>query len=606
MDPFRVNLRYLDLIRKFIVNKKYFIMITKLWPHLSSRRRKQFFLLLILMISASIMEIVSIGAVIPFLGALTSPEKIYHHHLSQPFIQSLSITEPSQLLLPITFIFVVLIIVAASVRLLLLYVMTRLSFATGADFSISIYRRTLYQDYSIHISRNSSEIINSIITKTNTVIGGVLVPALNLISSIIIMLGIISVLLLVSPQAALFTFPIFALLYGVVSSVTKKTLKKNSQIIADQSTEMVKSLQEGLGGIRDVLVDGNQEFYCGLYRNADLALRRATGDNIFIGASPRFYVEALGMVLIAILAYYLTLQGAGVYSAIPVLGALALGAQRLLPALQLAYSSYSTIKGARSSLVDVLSLLNQPLPHDLGQDSLSPIPFKHDVRFKNVSFRYTKDTPWILKNVDLKFRKGEKIGLIGVTGSGKSTLIDILMGLLPPTSGELLIDGVSITKENRRAWQLHISHVPQSIYLADSTMQSNIAFGIDAAEVSDRKVVQAAKQANIEEMINGLEDRYQTTVGERGVQLSGGQRQRIGIARALYKGSNMLIFDEATSALDGKTEQSVMKQISELSDDQTIFIIAHRLSTLKQCDRIMRLNADHTIEQVDYNHLEFD
>jgi ATP-binding cassette, subfamily B, bacterial PglK len=579
-------------------------MIKKLWQQLIKQHRQQFWLLLILMIAASIMEIVSIAAIVPFLAALTSPEQIYQHQLTQPLIQILEITDPSQLLLPLTIIFVIATLIAATVRLLLLYVSTRWSYAVGADLSVNIYRRTLYQDYSIHTSRNSSEIINSIITKTNTVIVGIVMPLVILISSVIIMIGIISVVFTINAQVALIIFFIFTSIYWMITFFTKKSLQKNSQLIANQSTQMVKSLQEGLGGIRDVLIDSTQEFYCKLYQNADLSLRRASGDNVFIGSSPRYLMEAIGMILIAIMAYALTLQEGGAVEAIPILGALAIGAQKLLPTLQHAYASYSSIKGSKSSFIDVLNLLNQPLPQGVGQDLINPISFKREIVFKDLSFRYMKDTPWILKNVNVSFKKGEKIGFIGMTGSGKSTLLDILMGLLTPTSGELLVDGVVITQQNRRAWQSHVSHVPQSIYLADASIQENIAFGIEPEEIKERKVVQAAQQAKISEMINNLKNTYQDFVGERGIQLSGGQRQRIGIARALYKDSGVLIFDEATSALDNQTEKEIMQQISQLKGEKTIFIIAHRLTTLKQCDRIIRINTNYTIEQVNYNELE--
>ena len=422
-------------------------MFKKLWHHLTKQRRKQFLLLLILMIVASIMEVVSIGAIVPFLGVLTAPEQIYQHHLAQPLIKILEITEPSQLLLPLTIIFVMATLISATVRLLLLYALTRLSYATGADLNIDIYRRTLYQDYSVHTSRNSSEIINSIITKTNIVTAGILVPYLNFVSSLIIMIGIISLVFTINAQVALSIFSIFGLLYWIITFFAKRSLQKNGRLIADESSQMVKTLQEGLGGIRDVLIDGSQEFYCKLYRNADLSLRKASGDNVFIGASPRYLMEAIGMTLIAILAYVLTFQKGGVMSAIPILGALALGAQKLLPAMQTLYGSYSGIKGSTSSFIDVLNLLDQPLPSNTNQDLKKPMPFNQEVVLNNLSFRYSKDTPWILKNINLSFKKGEKIGFIGATGSGKSTLIDILMGLIIPTSGELLIDGVPITKK---------------------------------------------------------------------------------------------------------------------------------------------------------------
>jgi ATP-binding cassette, subfamily B, bacterial PglK len=578
-------------------------MIKKLWQYSTKRRRKQFFLLLVLMVVASIMEVVSIGLVVPFLSVLNSPETLYQHHLAQPLVQIFEITEPGQLLLPLTIIFVTAILISAIVRLFLLYVSTRLSFAAGSDLSVDIYRRTLYQEYSIHTSRNSSEIINSIIIKTNTVIVGVLMPLLTFISSVIIIIGIVGMIFIINTQVALITFSVFTLLYWMVTFFTKKYLQKNGQLIADQSTQKVKSLQEGLGGIRDVLIDNTQEFYCKLYQDADFSLRKASGDNIFIGVGPRYLMEAIGMILIAILAYTLTLQKGGISTAIPILGALAVGAQKLLPALHQVYGSYSSIKGAKPSFIDVLNLLDQPLPHNNTQDLINLMPFEQEIVFKDVSFRYAKDTPWILKNVNLKFKKNETIGFIGVTGSGKTTLLDILMGLLPPTSGEILVDGVAITQENKRAWRAHISHVPQSVYLSDSTIQENIAFGVGLGQIIESKVVQAAQQAKISEMIDNLKNKYKTFVGERGVQLSGGQRQRIGIARALYKNSDILILDEATSALDNQTEWEIMQQISQLGSKQTVFIIAHRITTLKRCDNIIRINSNHLIEQINYNQI---
>ena len=391
---------------------------------------------------------------------------------------------------------------------------------------------------------------------------------------------------------ALTAFIGFGLLYWIVIHYTRQQLQENSECISGQSTQMIKSLQEGLGGIRDVLIDGTQQFYCKLYQSADLPLRKASGNNVFIGGSPRYVMEAIGMTLIAGLAYVMSLREGGMSTAIPVLGTLALGAQRLLPALQQAYSSYSSIKGSQSSFNDVINLLEQPLPNYVNQPLAQPIPFKKEIVLDSISFRYTEETPWILKDINLKLTKGERIGFIGVTGSGKSTLLDIIMGLLPPTEGRLSIDGQPITSNNRRSWQAHIAHVPQNIYLSDSTIEENIAFGIAQENINHEQVIKAAKQAQIAELIDDWPEQYQTFVGERGIRLSGGQRQRIGIARALYKQANVLIFDEATSALDNETEQAVMEAIEGLGRDLTILIIAHRLTTLKGCDQIIELTAE--------------
>lgn len=579
-------------------------MIKKLWRHLTKKRRTQLVLLLILMLAASIMEVVSIGAVVPFLGALTSPETIFKYELLKPIIEKLEITEANQLLLPLTTIFVIATLTAAAVRLILLYSLTKFSYAVGADLSINIYRRTLYQDYSVHISRNSSEIINGIINKTNIVISGILAPTMAFISAMFIMVGIVTIVFIVNPFVALISFSFVSFAYLIITLFARKYLQRNSDLIANKSTQMVKSLQEGLGGVRDVLIDGTQEFYCDLYQNADLSLRRATASNVFIGLSPRYMMEAMGMVLIGVLAYTLTLEEGGLVAAIPTLGALAVGAQKLLPTLQQAYASISAINGSKSSFNDVLLLLDQPLPLIEHRDSKNIMSFEESISFKNVSFRYTDDAPWILKNVNFSFKRGEKIGIVGVTGSGKTTLLDILMGLLAPTSGELLIDGVAVVKGNRGAWQAHISHVPQSIYLADSTIQENIAFGVVPEEIQESRVILAAQQAQIAETIIGLKNKYKAFVGERGVQLSGGQRQRVGIARALYKDSGLIIFDEATSALDNQTEQKIMRQIGQMNKNQTMFFIAHRLTTLKQCDTILRINEDFTIDEIRYEDLE--
>jgi len=583
-------------------NIKKLTLIT-FWHHLSKRRQKQFWLLLILMIASSLSEIISVGAVLPFLGILTAPEQVYQHPLMQPIIQILGLTEPSQLILPLTILFIIAVILAGLIRLTLLYVMTRLSFATGADLSISIYRRTLYQEYAVHISRNSSEVINSIITKTNTVINGILTPILTFISSTILLIGIMVALFAINISVALSASIGFGLLYWLVVRYTKNQLKDNSQIIADQSTQTIKSLQEGLGGIRDLLIDGTQQFYCQLYRSADLPLRRASGNNMFISGSPRYVMEAIGMTLIAGLAYVMTQQEDGMVTAIPVLGALALGAQRLLPALQQAYGAYSKIKGSDSSFKDVLNLLGQPLPEYADQPLLEPIPFEREIKLTELNFRYTEDSPWVLKNINLSLKKGARIGFIGVTGSGKSTLLDIIMGLLPPTNGKLMIDKQPINSQNRRAWQAHIAHVPQNIYLSDSTIEENIAFGIAKEQIDHQRVKKAAQQAQIAELIEEWKEGYQTFVGERGIRLSGGQRQRIGIARALYKKANVLIFDEATSALDNGTEWEVMKAIEEIGEEITVLIIAHRLTTLKGCEKIVKLGKKYTVRVGSYQEM---
>ena len=541
-----------------------------------------------LMLLTSFAEILSIGAVLPFLGVLTAPERVFAHTAAQPVIHALGLTAPAQLLLPLTIAFGAAALIAGAMRLLLLWASTRLSFTTGADLSISIYQRTLYQPYAVHCARNSSEIINGISSKTNGVIY-IITMLLTLISSAAMLIIILVALLSVDPFVALVAIGGFGLIYGVIISLTRKQLSINSERIARESTFVIKSLQEGLGGIRDVLIDGSQATYCQIYRNADLPLRRAQSSSSFIGAGPRYAMEALGMLLISALAYSLSQQADGIAKAIPILGALALGAQRLLPVLQQAYAAWSGIRGGQASLQDTLGLLEQPLPDHAGQSCASPLPFKHSISLKQLGFRYSPQMPYVLKQLDLTVAKGGRVGFIGTTGSGKSTLLDIVMGLLQPTDGSMEVDGQTITPTNNRSWQAHIAHVPQAIFLADSSIEENIAFGVPKAQIDHQRVRKAAQQAQVADVIEMWPKQYQTFVGERGIRLSGGQRQRIGIARALYKQADVIIFDEATSSLDNETEEAVMQAIESLSTDLTILIIAHRLTTLKNCTQVIEL-----------------
>lgn len=563
----------------------------RLWQQILPHRRSQVFMLLVMMVIASFAELISIGAVLPFLGVLMSPERVFVNPIIQPLIKVLNIEAPAQLLLPLTVVFIVAALFCGAIRLILLWMQTRLGFAIGADMSIRIYKNILYQPYSMHVARNSSEVISSISTKTNTVIYGVLQPILVILSSGLILITILLALFSIYPILAISAFTGFGAIYAFIVFSTKKRLKFDSQRVSIESNKVIKALQEGLGGIRDVLIDGTQATYCKIYSDADQPLRRSQANIQIIGGAPRFLIESMGMALIAILAYGLARGDGGIASAVPVLGVLAISAQRILPLLQQIYYSWSSIQGSQSSLADVLELLGQPAGDSEKDAAPLPIRFEKSIQLRQISFRYGDDAPWILQGLNLEIPKGTRIGFMGTTGSGKSTLLDLVMGLLNPTEGTLAIDDVPLTGINYRAWQSHIAHVPQSIFLADTTIAQNIAFGIRPDKIDYEKVRIAAGKAQIAQTIECWDHQYETMVGERGIRLSGGQRQRIGIARALYKQADVIVFDEATSALDNETEHAVMQTINLLGKDVTIFFVAHRLTTLKECDLIIKLES---------------
>jgi ABC-type multidrug transport system fused ATPase/permease subunit len=356
-----------------------------------------------------------------------------------------------------------------------------------------------------------------------------------------------------------------------------------------------------LGGIRDVLLDGTQPIYHRRFAEIDYAMRRAQVSYGVISSSPRYLIEAAGIVFIVAIAYWLSPRAGGITAAIPVLGALAIGAQKLLPQMQLIYASWSAINGTRSQLSDVLLLL-APEKLDEGikservknlhldKNTINNKSNKKIIELDNVCFQYKRDTPAVLRNINLEIEYGARVGFIGKTGSGKSTLIDLIMGLLEPTSGKLKVDGVAINTLNRRPWQQRIAHVPQSIYMSDSTIAENIAFGVPLDQIDILRLGRAANKAQLNEFIEKLPLKFQTKVGERGIRLSGGQRQRIGLARALYKEADVLILDEATSALDDETEKSVMSAIKALGSELTVLMIAHRVTTLRECNFIVALD----------------
>jgi ABC-type multidrug transport system fused ATPase/permease subunit len=568
-----------------------------LWVGFKGVRKIQFWLVCILTVFAALSELMGIGALIPFLGAITSPEKIYANDNLRFLFDFLGLTDSSQVLLPMTLAFIFISIFSGIVRLCLLWSQTKFSHAVGADLSIEIYRTTLYQPYTKHISQNSSDVVAAIINKANRVVYEIVHPALTILSSVIILLTLFIGLIFINPKVAIYSLLGFAIIYVAVAIVSRDRVRRYSKLVSTKQNKVLKSVQEGLGGIRDILIDRQQEAYCKEFQAEDVPLRKAIASIHVIANSPRYAVESMGMVLIALLTYQLVGTGEDVTDAIPILGALALAAQRMLPAAQLLYWGWTTIQGGYASLRDTLKIINQPISLGLSKHVQLPLKFDDNVELKDVWFRYTDTGPWILKGVDLDILKSQKIGFLGETGQGKSTLIDIFMGLLAPTKGEMTVDSICLADSNTGAWQKHITHVPQSIYLLDASIAKNIAFGIEDDGIDMDRVRAVSIVAQLNDTVESWPDGYFSRVGERGVSLSGGQRQRIGIARALYRQASVLIFDEATSALDSKTESLVINAIMDIPGRPTIIIISHRESTLANCDMVYEVKNGVVIER---------
>jgi ATP-binding cassette, subfamily B, bacterial PglK len=576
-----------------MIQNSLFSNIVSLWSFVGKKRLLQFMALFMLMLLAVFAEMVSLGAVVPFLSALTDPQMLMEKGWFRPIVHLLGVQSAGELLLPLTLAFIAAALISAGLRVLLLWVNSRMTASMAIQLRTALYRHALYSPYEFHLASNSSALITLVTQKIGLATNAGIMHVLMLVVALMTSVAIILTLLLIDPLVAMLTFGVLGGGYVLVGFVTRNMLKRNSQTAAQNQPLAVKQLQEGIGGIRDVILDQTQatflKNYSGYVQKAEVAARK----NGIISQLPKYVLELIGIVLIAGLAYYLQLQGK---AALPILGALALGAQRLLPSLQQAYFSWSTIAGAQTAIAEVVDYLDVGSAQAIKTENGLPISFRKSIALEHVSFKYAGTGTNVLSNVSLSIPKGSRVGFIGETGSGKSTLLDVIMGLLTPGGGKMLIDGVEIDEDNRKSWQKHIAHVPQSIYLSDTTILENIAFGVPLEQIDRDRVVAAAKKAHLHYFIEELPKAYETFVGERGVQLSGGQRQRIGIARALYKQAEVIVFDEATSALDDETEKVVMQAIESLDEELTILMIAHRLSTLKDCDVIYKLSHGKIVE----------
>jgi ATP-binding cassette subfamily B protein len=564
-------------------------VLLRLYRALSARRRRQLVMTLGVMLAGAFAELATIGAVLPFLAFLTRGGRAAMPGVAARWLGLLGIDS----IYSASLFLIAGAVASAIVRLALLWLTQRFVMALSHDIATALFGRTLRQPYADYVKRNSSEALATM-EKVRDIAGTVLQPLMQGAVAAIMALLIGALLFAISPVATIAAALSIGIVYAAISALTRARLRANSRVLAVAAQERIKILQEGLGGIRDIMLDRSQPLFEESYRIIDRRFRRAISVNAFIAQGPRFIIEAAGISMIALIALVMSLRAGGIVHAIPVLGALALGSQRLLPLIQQAYQGWSQTAGNLQALEDVAAALALPVLEPAPAGS-APLPFEDRIAFERVSFGYDK-AGFALRGVDLVIPRGGRIGIAGTTGSGKSTLLDLLMGLLEPTSGRICVDGRPLDAATRPRWQAALAHVPQSIFLIDDTIAANIAFGVGPDRLEMDRIRACAAAAHVADFVEGLPDGYETTVGERGIRLSGGQRQRIGIARALYKKARVLILDEATSALDDETEAAVMDSIMALGPELTIVMIAHRRTTLEGCDRIVRLEGGRIVE----------
>lgn len=573
--------------------------VRRLFAHLPARRRRQAGRIWLFMLVGAFAEMVSIGALLPFLTLLAAPERVQRYPLFGRIIAWLGLPA-DRLLVSATLLFVAAAIISTVLRLLLLRASQRFVFAVGHDLGKSLYDHLLHQSYLYHTLHNSAE-LQAGIQKVNNITNLFLQPFMQGVIALTVMIFIIVAIAVIDPVLAAAAIVSFGGLYVGISLAVRRVLQHNSNRLSGLVTRRIQAIQEGMGSIRNVLIERAQPLYVRKFGHLDQSFRNAQSVTTFLSNAPRYLVEGIGMILIAGLAYLASRQPGGLMAALPTLGALAVGGQRLMPLLQQVYFGWSQMMTNYANLTNVLDVLDQPVERP-ERDAL-PLAFENAIELRDVSVGYGEARP-VVNDISFAIPKGARVGLVGRTGSGKSTILDTVMGLLQPQQGAVTVDGTSLANaQDRFRWQANINHVPQAIFLSDDTLAANIAFGQEAGAINMTRVRAAAEAAHAAEFIEALPEGYETRVGEQGVRLSGGQRQRLGLARALYAPRPLLVLDEATSALDAATEDAVMESIQRLGQDLTVIIVAHRLTTLRHCSTIIRIDAGQIVAEGTYEEM---
>ena len=580
-------------------SSKIFNLFKSIWNNLQKKRKIQIILLLFLMVVNSIAELLSLAALLPFLAIVSEPEKIWRIDIIKSFANFFKIDSTNDLLLYFSLIFGVLSIISTVIKLSNVWLNKKIVASLASDLSIKALTNTLNQPYETHMQTNSSKIISGLSSHLDNT-QYLMNFGLQLVTSFFVSIGILGGIFLASWKIALISGFFIGGSYLLIISKTKKILVRNSKFITNAINIQTKNLQEALGAIRDIILHDHQKTFIKIYASNDHPRRSLQASNQYFQQFPKSILESLTILFGTFCCVIFVSNSADKTEIITTLGTLTLGAQKLLPACQQIYSSWVGIKSNVSSAEALLELLEQNPRIVKRTSKKSHLNFKKSIELKNLNFSYHNER-LILDSINLRIKKGEIIGIIGKTGSGKSTLVDLIIGLLKPNNGKIEIDGRDIYLENSEdkivSWRKNISHIPQSIFLRDATIYENIAFGIEKQKINKSKVRKVAELACIKSFIENELGSYNKYVGEKGIKLSGGQLQRIGIARALYKESSLLVMDEATSSLDSDTEKKIINSIINLKNKPTIIMIAHKYNTLLNCNRIIQIENGRIVKE---------
>jgi len=558
--------------------------------------------ILIGMVFVAIFEVIGIASIIPFMAAVSDPNVIENNQYMKFFYDYFLFENHRDFVIMTGLLLVSMLLVSNAFKAFMGWMLIKFSQIQSHNNSIQLLESYLSKPYVFFIENNTTNLSKNIFNEVDRAISGVIYPMLEVASKLMVVMFIMIALIAVDYVIALTSFFSLGLIYVFLYKFFRVKLSEIGLLHSQAHSECYKISSESMLGIKEIKLQKSESEYIKRYSIPSLSKANYKIKSSLISMLPSYLLETIvfGGVVLIVVHYHDNNISTG--EMIPVLSFFTLAGYRLLPALQAMYRGITNIRYNLPAL-DILTNDLPPFKESIKEDNQIKPSFNDALVLKNISYSYPGSEKPSLYNIDLTIKPNTTIGFVGTTGAGKTTLIDLFLGLLTPKSGEILVDGLSLNSNNLHLWQRQIGYIPQSIFLSDDSIESNIAFSVPFAEINRDKVVESAKLAKLDKLISTLPDKYQTKIGEKGVRLSGGERQRIGIARALYTSPSLLILDEATSALDGITEKHIIDSIQSISHEKTILMIAHRLTTVKECDIIYMLENGRITDSGTYDEL---
>ncbi|WP_300475215.1 ABC transporter ATP-binding protein [uncultured Psychrobacter sp.] len=584
-----------------------FKMIRQLFSLLTPKQVRQFYVLQVLVVIMAFTELVGIASIAPFMALVGDISLLEGNGIFAQLYQISGVTDPMDFLFYTGLGVLLMLTFSTVVSMFTIWKLSLYAARVGTEIADRLYTHYIQQNWLFHASGSSAHLTKQVASEALRVTDSIIQPLLQMNAKVVLAFFISISILIYDPVIAIGGLLIFVFAYILLYKIVRKRLQANGRNMSLVYTKRFRLMNEGFGGIKDVLLLNRRYDFVERFQESGRAFAYARGTNTAIGQVPRYFMELIafgsmiGLVLFLIKAYEGNLG-----AVLPILAVYALAAFKLLPAMQQIYSGIANIKGNTAAFEAIRDDLIRSQNDDqnvIQENKNKQLNLKHQISLKNVTFSYPNKSAPALNNLNMDIPANSVVGLVGASGSGKSTAIDLLLGLLDPDQGQLCIDDMCIDNHNKRAWQNTLGFVPQSIFLSEGSIAENVAFGLPIKEIDINQVKKALDLANLTELVEQLPQGLETEVGERGVQLSGGQRQRIGIARALYHEADVLVFDEATSALDGITEKIIMEAIHEFSGEKTIIMIAHRLKTVEKCDVIYMMDHGQIVDQGTYDEL---